>query len=254
MSPSQSARSGRLGRVATAAVFAVLTAATISAIATPQATAAPSATGEFNYAEALQESMLFYESQRSGKLPADNRVSWRGDSDLTDGADVGLDLTGGYHDAGDEVKFGLPAAYTMTTLAWGGIVNNAGYVASGQLTYLLRNLRWGDDYIMKAHPSPHVFYAQVGTGSADHNFWGPAEVAPTARPAFAVTESCPGSDVVGQSSAALAASSILFQSSDPTYSAKLLAQAKSLYEFADTFRGTYDACISDVGQFYKSWS
>ncbi len=247
-------RIGRLARILVASTLTVAAGVVVTAAGIHAASAAPQATGEFNYAEALQDSMLFYEIQRSGKLPADNRVSWRGDSDLTDGADVGLDLTGGYHDAGDEVKFGLPMAYSMTTLAWGGIVNQAGYTKSGQLTYLLRNLRWGDDYIIKAHPSPHVFYAQVGTGQADHSFWGPAEVAPTARPAFAITEACPGSDVVGQSAAALAASSILFKSSDATYSATLLAQAKSLYEFADDYRGTYDTCIPDVTSYYKSWS
>jgi endoglucanase len=245
---------GRLARILLATSLTVATGAVVTAVSIHAASAAPQATGEFNYAEALQDSMLFYEIQRSGKLPADNRVSWRGDSDLTDGSDAGLDLTGGYHDAGDEVKFGLPAAYSMATLAWGGIVNSAGYTKSGQMTYLLRNLRWGDDYIIKAHPSPHVFYAQVGTGAADHTFWGPPEVAPTARPSFKITESCPGSDVVGESAAALAASSILFQSSDATYAATLLSQAKSLYEFADSFRGTYDACIPDVTTFYKSWS
>src|SRR6266566_408999 len=206
--------------------------------------AAPSPTGEFNYAEALQDSMLFYESQRSGPLPADNRVLWRGPSDLTDGADHGLDLTGGYHDAGDEIKFGFPEAYSMTTLAWGGLADKAGYTASGQWPFLERNLRWGDDYIIKAHPSPHVFYGQVGDASSDHSFWGPAEVNPSPRPSFAVTESCPGSDLTGEAAAALAASSIVFQTDDPTYSATLLSQAKSLYEFADNFRGTYDACVT----------
>lgn len=244
----------RLARVLLATTLVVTTGGVVTAVGLGVASAAPQATGEFNYAEALQDSMLFYEIQRSGRLPADNRVSWRGDSDLTDGADVGIDLTGGYHDAGDEVKFGLPAAYSMTTLAWGGITNGAGYTKSSQSAYLLRNLRWGDDFIIKAHPSPHVFYAQVGTGGADHSFWGAAEVAPTPRPAFAVTEACPGSDVVGQSAAALAASSILFKPSDPTYAATLLSHARSLYEFADTFRGTYDACIPDVGAYYKSWS
>lgn len=124
------------------------------AVAAVRIAFAASTTGEFNYAEALQDSMLFFESQRSGALPADNRVAWRGDSDLSDGADHGLDLTGGYHDAGDEVKFGLPEAYAMTTLAWGGIDNAARYTAAGQMQYLLRNLRWGDDYIIKAHPRP----------------------------------------------------------------------------------------------------
>jgi len=33
-----------------------------------------------DYAKALELSTLFYEAQRSGKLPANNRVPWRGDS------------------------------------------------------------------------------------------------------------------------------------------------------------------------------
>jgi endoglucanase len=235
--------------------MAILTGAVISPlVAQSPAAAAPSPTGKFNYAEALQESMLFYESQRSGKLPSDNRVSWRGGSDLTDGSDHGLDLTGGYHDAGDEVKFGFPGAYAMTTLAWGGITDAAGYAKSGQTQYLLRNLRWGDDYIIKAHPSAHVFYGQVGDAGSDHAFWGPPEVNPSPRPSYAVTESCPGSDLVGESAAALASSSLLFQSSDPGYAATLVSQAKSLYQFADGFRGTYDACITAAQGYYHSWS
>jgi hypothetical protein len=75
--------------------------------------------GAFNYGEALEKSILFYEAQRSGDLPATNRVEWRGDSALKDGADVGVDLTGGYYDAGDHVKFGLPMASSMTMLGWG---------------------------------------------------------------------------------------------------------------------------------------
>jgi endoglucanase len=72
---------------------AVLAGLVVPLAVAPSAHAAPSPTGEFNYAEALQDSMLFYESQRSGALPADNRVTWRGPSDLTDGADHGLDRT-----------------------------------------------------------------------------------------------------------------------------------------------------------------
>lgn len=48
----------------------------------------------------LGESLYFYEEQRSGTLPTTNRVPWRNDSALDDGKDVGLDLTGGYYDAG----------------------------------------------------------------------------------------------------------------------------------------------------------
>ncbi|WSS24686.1 glycoside hydrolase family 9 protein [Streptomyces sp. NBC_01190] len=198
--------------------------------------------------------MLFYESQRSGKLPADNRVGWRGDSDLTDGADAGLDLTGGYHDAGDEVKFAFPMAFSMTMLGWGGLDESAGYAKSAQNAYLLRNLRWGDDWLLKAHPSPSVLYGQVGDGGSDHAFWGPPEVNPSPRPSFKIDASCPGSDLAGEAAAALASSSMVFKGSDPSYAATLLVNAKQLYSFADTYRGTYDKCITAAQGYYNSWS
>ena len=37
-----------------------------------------------NYGEALAKSILFYDAQRSGKLPANNPISWRQDSALDD--------------------------------------------------------------------------------------------------------------------------------------------------------------------------
>ena len=54
---------------------------------------------KFGFADAIDKSLLFYEAQRSGDLPEDEmRVKWRKDSALTDGSDVGEDLTGGYYD------------------------------------------------------------------------------------------------------------------------------------------------------------
>lgn len=38
------------------------------------------------YNEALEKSILFFEGQRSGKLPSDQRQTWRGDSALSDGS------------------------------------------------------------------------------------------------------------------------------------------------------------------------
>ncbi len=55
----------------------------------------------YNYGEVLKKSILFYEAQRSGYLPSNNRIDWRGDSALDDGKDVepnGIDLTGGWYD------------------------------------------------------------------------------------------------------------------------------------------------------------
>ena len=52
------------------------------------------ANGQFNYKDALTKSIVFLEAQRSGKLPASNRLAWRGDSALEDGklANVPLSL------------------------------------------------------------------------------------------------------------------------------------------------------------------
>jgi len=43
-----------------------------------------------DYATALTKSLLFFEGQRSGALPNSQRVTWRGDSALKDGQDVGV--------------------------------------------------------------------------------------------------------------------------------------------------------------------
>ena len=45
--------------------------------------------------------LYFYDAQRSGKL-VNNRVGWRNDSAMKDGRDVGVDLTGGFYDAGSK--------------------------------------------------------------------------------------------------------------------------------------------------------
>jgi endoglucanase len=208
----------------------------------------------YNYAEVLQKSMFFYEAQRSGPLPANNRVNWRGNSALNDGADVGKNLTGGWYDAGDNVKFNFPMAFSATALAWGAIEFKAGYEAAGQLTYLKNNLRWANDYFIKCHTSTNELYGQVGNGGTDHAWWGSAEVMQMARPAYKIDASAPGSDLAGETAAAMAAASIVFKTDDPTYSATLLAHAKQLYTFADSFRGKYSSAITDATAYYNSWS
>lgn len=248
--PAAPRRRRRRALVAGSATVALAAGALVAPMLTSTASAAP----DFNYAEALQKSMFFYEAQRSGDLPASNRVSWRGDSALTDGSDVGKDLTGGWYDAGDHVKFGLPMAFTSTMLAWGAIESPAGYTKAGQLDEIKDNLRWVNDYFIKAHTAPNELYVQIGNGTDDHKWWGPAEVMTMARPSYKITASCPGSDAAGETAASMAAAAIVFKTDDPAYSATLLTHAKQLYSFADTYRGKYSDCVTDAASYYKSWS
>jgi len=64
--------------------------------------------------------LIFYETQKAGKIPSQSRVPWRSDSVLNDGNDVGLNLSGGWFDAGDHVKFDFAMSSSATMLVWGG--------------------------------------------------------------------------------------------------------------------------------------
>lgn len=209
-------------------------------------------TSEYNYGEALQKSILFYDLQRTGDLPDNFRSNWRGDSCLNDGADAGLDLSGGFLDAGDNVKFNLPMSYTCSMLAWSVIEDYKSYEESGQLNYILDNIRWGNDYFMKCHPEPNVYYYQVGDGNADHSFWGSAEVveAQMKRPSYKVDLNNGGSTVAGETAASLAAAAVVFKDIDPDYSTKCLKHAKELFNYAETVKS--DSGYTAANGFYTS--
>lgn len=212
-----------------------------------------------NYGEALQKSILFYEAQQAGDLPEWNRFPWRGDSTLEDGADMGIDLSGGWVDAGDNVKFNYPMAFAVTTLAWGGIEYYDAYRESGQLMHLSRNIKWATDYLLNSfandRPGEYVLYGQVGNGKQDHKWWGPLEVVhyEMERPAYKIDTSCPGTDLAAETSAALSASSILFRrNGDTAYADLLVEKAEKLYDFADRYRGKYSDCLKEAVPFYTS--
>lgn len=211
-------------------------------------------TGDYNYGEALQKSLIFYELQRSGDIPEETRCNWRGDSSLKDGNDAGLDLTGGWYDAGDNVKFNLPMSYSSAVLGWSIYEDYDAYVESGQLDYALGNIRWANDYFIKCHPEDEVYYYQVGDGNQDHSYWGPAETVEYKmdRPSYCVTKDNPGSAVCAETAASLAICSILYKDVDPDYSALCLEHAKSLYKFAEDTKS--DAGYTAANGFYNSWS
>ncbi|EPS69947.1 hypothetical protein M569_04812, partial [Genlisea aurea] len=205
-----------------------------------------------DYGEALTKSLLFYEAQRSGKLPLNQRLGWRSDSALRDGADAGVDLVGGYYDAGDNVKFGFPMAFTVTMLSWSALEFRRRLEAGKELDNALAAIKWGTDYLVKAHAEPEVLYGQVGDGGSDHSCWQRPEDMTTPRTAYRIDAQHPGSDLAGETSAALAAASIVYSARDPVYSAELLRHARELFEFATAHTGLYQNSIPSAGQFYSS--
>ncbi|XP_078439511.1 endoglucanase 17-like [Wolffia australiana] len=208
---------------------------------------------EHDYRDALTKSILFFEGQRSGRLPAGQRLKWRGDSGLSDGASMNVDLVGGYYDAGDNVKFGFPMAFTTTMLAWSVI--EFGGMMKGELQHAREAVRWATDYLLKATSHPNTVYVQVGDANKDHACWERPEDMDTARTVFKVDVNSPGSDVAAETAAALAAASLVFQKADPVYSKLLRRRAISVFEFADKHRGAYSNGLrSAVCPFYCSYS
>ncbi|KAM0911995.1 hypothetical protein ACQ4PT_013092 [Festuca glaucescens] len=213
-------------------------------------------TAQHDYAVALSKSLLYFEAQRSGRLPPTQRVRWRGHSALNDGADHGVDLTGGYYDSGDNGKFGFPMAFTVTMLSWVVVEHGTRLAAAGELGHTLEAVRWGADYLARAHAAPETLYVQVGDGDSDHKCWERPEDMDTPRNSYMVNPSNPSSDVAAETAAALAAAAVVFSTPAPggdrQYASTLLVHAKQLFEFAKNHRGLYQNSVPSVRSFYSS--
>jgi endoglucanase len=183
-------------------------------------------TNAFNYAEALQKSLYFYEAQQSGRLSPNNRVEWRGPACLEDGRDVGRDLSGGWFDAGDHWTSNLTMSFAALTLAWSAIEYPEGYLKTGQMDELLESLIHVNRYFLKCVLNPDCpnpatnLDVVIGCGGREgvggpnvHSIWAPAEVAHllTRRPTFRLNRQAPGGDIPGAMAAAMAASSMVIR-------------------------------------------
>ncbi|TFK29350.1 9 glycosyl hydrolase [Coprinopsis marcescibilis] len=217
----------------------------------------------------IGELLYFYEAQRSGELPSTNRVSWRNGSALDDGREDRVDLTGGYYDAGDFSKQTFPLSFTLMSICWGATDFGRGYDLANQTVYLDDMLRWGLDWLMKAHVEESRLYVLVDNKDIGNTYWGGDRSIPTPRPIYDINNSNPGTDVAAQASAAFAACSNLyahraFDNStfstpaslrDQTYADTLLTRAQQLYSFALNSSGgrkVYQKSVPEAASAYSS--
>ncbi|ERN20205.1 endoglucanase 12 [Amborella trichopoda] len=216
-----------------------------------------------NYTLALHKALMFFNAQKSGRLPRSNGVPWRHDSGLQDGSDakdVKGGLVGGYYDAGDNIKFGFPMAFSMSMLGWTVVEYAHKYKAIGEYDHVRELIRWGTDYILQTFNSSsnninHI-YSQVGSarnGSTtpdDHYCWERPEDMDYPRRSLA-SSSAP--DLGAEMAAALSAASIVFRD-DPVYSERLSHAAETVFKFArdQGHRNRYSAGNPDIEPFYNS--
>ena len=196
---------GSAGSTTTTQTPAPTAVTTMTTAASPTTTTSTSSAGTYNY-EVLHKSILFYEAQRSGELPANNRISWRGNSSLGDRGNNGEDLTGGWYDAGDYVKLNSPQSSSVTLLVWEILSFWEGYEEANEIENVIDSIKWPLDYFLKCHVAPNKFYARVGDGHIDHSYWMRAEDMPRSilRPAFFISAEKPGSDLASEVASAMA--------------------------------------------------
>lgn len=181
---------------------------------------------DFNYAEALQKSLYFFEAQQNGQLSPNNRVPWRGPSGLTDGKDLGRDLAGGWFDAGDHWTANLTMSFAAMSLAWSAVEQPAGWVKTGQMDELLESLIYVNQYFVKCVLNPDCadpareLEVVVGCGGREgveppavHAMWAGAELAHvmTNRPTFRLNQQCPGGDIPAAMAGAMTASAMVIR-------------------------------------------
>ena len=81
-------------------------------------------------------------------------------------------------------------------------------------------------YLVLEQTKSKIF--QVGDGDTDHYCWQRPEDMTTSRQAYKVDENNPGSDIAGETAAAMAAASIVFRKTNPHYSHLLLHHAEQV--------------------------
>ena len=214
------------------------------AAARGQASLEDLASHQFDYHSALALATRFFSAQRSGRpdlSPLSEVPAWLANgSFVSDGETVGLDLAGGYFDAGDYMKSTKTIGHAMTLLAWALLEFQEGFRAAGALNEALGALSWGCEYLLACHPNPDLLIVQVGD-LGEHATWGPPPAfrPPSApRVVFNLTAGQPMSDIATEVASALAAASLVFMAqpfdaTQPPFNAsQLLASARSLFALA----------------------
>ncbi len=212
----------------------------------------------------LRKAVGFYGAQRCGdggnwllfSNPTGQSCHWQDGQDFAPGAD----MTGGWHDAGDFIKFSLTNAWASYALlktydvypdAFDDEYGARHEDGPNGIPDLLDQAKYAADYLVKIHPAPGVLIARVA-GDQDH---GPFVTSPTqstwsvddgggARPVD--PHDTAGADVAGLTAASLALMSRFYEAYDPGRAATYLQHAREIYAYGESHqRTTFDNFYGD---------
>jgi hypothetical protein len=225
------------------------------------------------YKKALWMTTRMYGGQRSGSnnwllynhLPSGVAENLRGTAFIGDKDTDGYDVSGGWHDCGDHVKFGQTEFYSAYMLLKGYAefpkgyddyysYDYKGYATSGKWNWedgkhdpngipdILDEVKHATDYFIKCAKNSTTFYYQVGEGGPDHQLWITATKMQTESKGNGgqprtVYKNPADASMASFCGATLALMSRLYKKYDPAYATKCLTAAKNAYEYAKAHKG-----------------
>ncbi len=242
-----------------------------------------------NYTKALWMTTRYYGAQRSGNnnwlvynhLPQGVLTKYKGKCFIDDN-DAGYDLSGGWHDCGDHVKFGQTQFYSAYMLLKGYAEFPTGYDDYYTATYLnygktgkwsweegahdpngipdiLDEVKHATDYFIKCAKNSSTFYYQVGQGTPDHKTWVTAVQMQTQSLANGggqrvVYKNPADASMASFCGATLALMSRMYAKFDTAYASLCLTHAKYAYDYAKAHPGTVgspDCCFYGANGSWK---
>jgi len=152
----------------------------------------------------------------------------------------GTPLDGGWYDAGDYIKFGMPLSYAVYCLLKGCDIFPSAYAdkykqdnSSGAdgIPDVLNQVKYATDYLMKAVINQDTIILDVGQAAEEHKGLDDPMINAGGRDASRCL-TCSGADIPAAYSACLALMSTLYRKFDPKYADSCLAKAKIAFKFA----------------------
>ncbi len=203
----------------------------------------------------------YYGYQRSGDKNIDNKNPFYKTSPFPHSTDAlnGTDLSGGWYDAGDFVKFGLNFGFSVYCLLKGYDAFPRGYDDKTTWDYkgtpdgipdILGEVKIATDYMQKAVISSSTIVVDVANADVDHGTLDETGYANSQRTSPRTVYTDCGADIAGMYAASLALMAQLYKPYDSTYAANCLAKARIAYAF-----GVAHPKLSteqDGGQFYST--
>lgn len=220
--------------------------------------AAPSIEAQ-DYNEALHLTTKFFGAQRCGSTD-----SWihgachGGDANISASGET-VDLSGGWHDCGDHVKFGQTNAYAAALLLHSYLNYSGSFPDDYSQAYssgssngvpdVLDEVKIYTDYALKILVGNRLYY-QVGSADIDHLSCSDPVYQTNSEPwmggkrdAFWV-EDGGATNIAGINAAVLAMMSEAYRDIDGSYASKCLSMAKKLYDFGDKSHYTQNSLNS----------